>query len=79
MANSGKIVKSIVRIVSSMAVSVVVGNVVKMNTPEDINTLGKVMVFLGESIISSMVADQGADHVIGLIDEIGNDLKTVSK
>jgi hypothetical protein len=66
------IAKGVIKFVASIAVSAVMDNAIKMNTPENLSTVNKGLTMIGGALISGMVASKSTDYVMHQLDGIGN-------
>ena len=62
-----QMIRFVTRIIVSTAVSSFVGGIVKANTPVDLTTTQKIVFKTGQIVVTSMIADKGADYVDGII------------
>ena len=53
---------------SAMGAQLVVSNAIKATTPENISKIGKVLVFTGSLVISSIVSTKAQNYVVEQID-----------
>lgn len=63
------------QIVVSIGVGVVVGNVVKINSPAGRNVLKNLCVGAAGLVLSDMISDQACNHVETKIDAVADQLK----
>lgn len=72
-------VKNAVKIASEIVVGLgtgaVITNAVKATTPAGGNTYSKVIVFIGSSVISALVASAGTKYVNAEIDAVADQIK----
>ena len=62
-----QMIRFVTRIIVSTAVSSFVGGIVKANMPTDLTTTQKIVFRTGQVVVTSMIADKGADYVDGII------------
>ena len=60
--------KMVLGTVSAMGAQLVVSNAIKATTPENISKIGKVLVFTGSLVISSIVSTKAQNYVVEQID-----------
>jgi hypothetical protein len=65
-----QIIKLALRIVASASVNSVMGNALILVTPQNLSNANRVLTKLGGYIISSMVAEKGADYVVNVVEEV---------
>jgi hypothetical protein len=62
------VAKSVLRFIASIAVSAVINNAVKMNTPADADSVNRALTVVGGFIIGGMVSDKGADYALSMVE-----------
>ena len=70
-------IKKVGGLVTSIAVGVVVSNIIKSTTPIDIKPLNKALVFIGGAVLSSMICGKASDHIEDRIEKTLNEAKEV--
>lgn len=70
------IVKVVAGVAASVGVGAVVGNAVKLGTPESSKLIQKIVIGVGGFVLSSMVADHASNYVEAQIDNAADQLKT---
>lgn len=71
------VVKGVAELAVSAGVGVVVGNLVRATTPEDLSRVQKIMVGVGGYAIGGVLGDLSAKHVSGQIDEYATRVREI--
>ena len=71
--------KMVLGTVSAMGAQLVVSNAIKATTPENISKIGKVLVFTGSLVISSIVSTKAQNYVVEQIDIVNAILTKTEK
>lgn len=63
------IIKSVSELVVSIGAGAVVGNAIKVSTPETAKIIQKIAIGVGGAVLSSMVGDLAAKYATGQIED----------
>ncbi len=69
-----EVVKLIGGVVVSLSVGLVIGNAIKMNTPESLKLIQKIGVGIGGLILHGLVCERAQEYVDHQIDAIAKDV-----
>lgn len=72
-----KIVKQVGGIIASVAVGVVVHNIIGSTMPVSTNKINKVLVGVGGMVLSSMIGEKASEHAEVMIDKTVEQVKGI--
>lgn len=70
--NKLNILKSATGMIVSAGAGAIVGNAIKMSTPADVKTIGKVLIAVGGFALSGMVGEAASKYTSDSIDELAD-------
>lgn len=71
------IVKGVLELAASAGTGIVVGNLVKATTPDDISKFQKVMIGIGSYTIGAVLSDLSAKHISSTVDNYNEKLQAI--